>query len=178
MHRQAFWKTHTVIVVLITLQNQSAPSQMTNTHTTLFFRDAATHTDTHASDIFQDNQVLLYTWAVVHAHAYTLSFCNSKNTQAGTFEHTHSSRSLHTHKHTHTSFAMLKCTGRPVWTHTHTAHSLHTHTSLAMLQSIRQACLNTLEPGTQRTFAVHTVCLRTHIHKICPRPPFLVMLKC
>jgi hypothetical protein len=123
MHRQAFWKTHTVIVVLITLQNQSAPSQMTNTHTTLFFRDAATHTDTHASDIFQDNQVLLYTWAVVHAHAYIPVLLQFQK-YTGRHVRTHALIALIAHTQTHTH---IFCNAEM---HRQTSLNTHTHSAL------------------------------------------------
>ncbi len=93
MHRQAFWKTHT----------------------TLFFRDATTHTDTHAHISFK----------ISSAHSSRA--------------HTHTS--THAYTHTNTSlFAMLECTGRPVRknSHTHTTHT-HTHTHTFRGRFLRDA---------------------------------------
>ena len=150
MYRQAFWKTHTVIVVLITLQNQSVPSQMTNTHTTLFFRNAATHTDTHASHIFQDNQVLLYTWAVVHAHAYIPVLLQFQK-YTGRPVRTHALIALIAHTHTHTHTHLLQCWNAQADQFEHT-HTQRTHCTLIPLSR----CCNPLgRPVWTRWNQVH-----------------------
>ena len=82
-------------------------------HTTLSFRDATTHTDTHAHTF---SKIIKCTRKPVeHTHTHILPFLRCYNAQEGLFEqthtytHTHTPHTQHTYAHTYAQMQRALC---------------------------------------------------------------------